>query len=36
MLSLLNWLQDDLKLYEGFSSSEMPFIISGAIPFLTL
>ena len=35
MFSLLNWLQDDLKLHEGFWSSKMPFIISGAIPFLT-
>ena len=36
MFSLLNWLQVDLKLYEGFCSSKMSFIIFGAIPFLTL
>ena len=36
MFSLLNWLQDDLKLYEGFCSSKMAFIISGAIACLTL
>ena len=36
MFSLLNWLQGDLKLYEGFYSSKISFIISGAILFLTL
>ena len=35
MFSLLNGLQDNLKLYEGFFSSKISFIISGAIPFLT-
>ena len=36
MFSLLNWLQDYLKLYNGFCSSKISFIISGAIPLLTL
>ena len=36
MFSLLNWLQVDLKLYDGFCSSKMSFIISGAIPLFTI
>ena len=36
MFPVLNWLQDDLKLNAGFCSSKMSFIISRAIPFLTL
>ena len=35
MFSLLNWLQGDLKLYEGFCILKIYFIKSGAIPFLT-
>ena len=36
MFSLLNWLQDDLELYEGLWSSKISFIISGAISILNL
>ena len=35
MFSVLNRVQDDLKLYKGFCSSKIYFIICGAIPFIT-
>ena len=36
MFSHMNWLQDDHKLYNGFYSSKIYVIMSGAIPFLAL